>query len=246
MVAGVQWQGFAWNPNASPNGGAMLAIWSAQGSSFTGGFSYLGHGHVMNGRVSMADGSVTLIDALNSPPLTLSGRISPTPAGGYMATLAVSQATRGLGTVKMLWLRNKFTPDGLFPPGPCFSLTVGYSGRFASGAGDTHGLIGLLFDPERKAGDSANPPSIETGVVAMQDLHFNFVATIDPERKAGGYDFDLLGQASDSLLLPAVYLGGSYMTDAMTGRQLGFQGGFQLFDARFSPTIGGSFSAFAP
>ncbi|HLJ57905.1 MAG TPA: hypothetical protein VKT77_22900, partial [Chthonomonadaceae bacterium] len=72
------------------------------------------------------------------------------------------------------------------------------------------------------------------------------VATIDPERKAGGYDFDLLGQASNSLLLPAVYLGGSYMTDPMTGKQLGFQGGFQLFDAGFSPTIGGTFSAFAP
>src|SRR5579872_7547640 len=161
ILAGIQWQGFAWNPNASPNGGASLAIWSVQGSSFTGGVSYMGRGHMVNGRVSMADGSVTLVDALNSPPLTLTGRISPTPAGGYMATLAVSQSSRGLGTVKMLWLRNKFTRDGLFPPGPCFSLTVGYSGKFQSFDGEANGLIALLFDPERKAGDSANPPSIE-------------------------------------------------------------------------------------
>lgn len=245
LTPGSSWQGFAWDTKSAANGGAGLALWSVQNSSFMGGLSLFGRGRVVSGRCNFGDGSVDIGETNSTAPIMLKGFIVPTKQGGYIATLGVTQLSRSLGTVKLLWLRKGSSMAGLIPPDPYLSANVPYSGRFQADSGDIHGLIGLLFDPQRPAGDNATPPSFLAGAMNMQDFHFRFVASIDPERKAGGYGFDLLGQSTVALL-PAVRVGGTYLTDAMTGKPIGFQGSYLLFNSMFSPFSGGSFSAFAP
>lgn len=247
FATAASWQGFAWDPSNAAGGVAGLAIWNAQptANTFNGGLSLFGRGRIVSGHYNTLDGSVDIAETMGSAPLMLHGMVVPTAQGGYIGTMRVMQLTRNLGTIKMLWLRKQRTPAGFFPPGPCLGTDISYTGRFQGSDSDSHGLIALLFDPQRGAGDNADPPSIETGALMMQNLHCRFVATIDPNGRDGAFNFDLLAQ-TDAPSLPAVQLGGTYLTDPITGKQIGFQGGYQLFNSMFNVFSRGSFSAFAP
>ena len=87
---------------------------------------------------------------------------------------------------------------GVFGAPQCGNQRAGLD---VSNSGDVHGLIGLLFDPRRPAGDSAAPPSYVTGAMVMQDLHFRFVASIDPSGVAPFIRWVALGAGALYVLL---------------------------------------------
>ena len=244
-VPGAAWAGFSWSARNTPSGNADLYIWSVgEGGSFSGGMSLYGRVRTVCGHL-FGDGSVEITEVDSTPAIVMQGYVSPIGQGGYIATLRAFRSGRSLGPIKLLWLRKKFSPLVSIAAEPCPGSDIAYSGRFVGDGSDTHCPIGLLFDSQRSAGDIAGPPSFETGRLAMQDFQFNFVATIDPERRAECYAFDLLGQSS-SPTIPAVQLGGTFVADASIGKQPGFQGSYQLFNSLFNPISGGAFSTSAP
>lgn len=239
------WDGISWNPGNTLINRANLAIWNVNGNTFTAGFFYLGRGRVMGGRFS-GDGSVDMVDMYSSPPVTLHGMFNPTPSGGFTMMLNVMQSGRSLGFIEFLRLFPKAGRDGSSPPDPAMSPGPNYTGAYQSGGHGHVGELDLTFNPTLIAGDQTNPPSDLTGRLLLGDISYQFVATINPERKAdGNYAFDMIGH-SPSLLIPCIRISGEFAQSASPTDPTHFFGMYELIALDMMTVDRGTFDIASP